>query len=450
MSRQRSGEPPRRGALFAGALVGIFCAGMAVWGSNSSLLGPAEFQPRELNGGVFYVPLAGARDKAVIQLAKNRKVKINRPFFDKYHAPLVSAVRSFAHERALSLRDQVNLFGWLVIQTHNANQIGYLWGGDLEDGPSAAGSASGVGYDCSGYFWSVWESIEPRSVFANDGVRLDSRSYLKLGRQVFPRANVDEAFIERLEALAVPGDALIDPNGHIALYGYDPRGAERRPIVMENGEFWNDLDKWLVRNRGKRYEVRSAFDEQGNLMTGKGWTPGRTIQPLPAPEPAIVASVAPSSPEKVKPTPPEPQPSRDEKDEEELQQIERQVASQLRRMKAFDIANLPPPRALGRPALAGPKSSNHKPSIVAVRAPAERLYADALQFGLLTEDADDDPIVQYRVRLRGSKRWLRCDRPHFKTSIPGFSGQAVLEFQVVDARGGVSPSVFCKIGIVAR
>ncbi|MCX7016054.1 MAG: hypothetical protein NTW86_26440 [Candidatus Sumerlaeota bacterium] len=274
---------------FGAGLLAALGGGGGLWAAPTTLQGPSGYLPEQLQGEVFYVPVADGTDEAAIRSAKSNGAKLNGPFYEKYHAPLVAAVRSFAQKKSLSVRDQVLLFGWLVVETHKANKIGYLWGGDLTDAPNAGGSTSGIGYDCSGYVWSVWEAIAPQSAFANGGERCASHDYLKLGRQVFPRAKVDKDFMEQLQRLAQPGDAIIDPDGHIMLYGYDPRTADRKPIVLENGEFWNYLDKWELRNKGKSLEVRSTFDEQGRMILGKGGALGRALPALGKPAPIVVA-----------------------------------------------------------------------------------------------------------------------------------------------------------------
>ena len=424
-----------------------FALAFRAWSASPALVGPAEFRPEDLQGEVFYVPVAGGGDKSLIQAAKSAGAKLNHPFYEKYHAPLVAAVRSFAQQKRLSIGDQVTLFGWLVIQTHNANKIGYLWGGDLLDGPGAGGSTNGIGYDCSGFVWSVWEAIAPESAFANGGVRPDSHSYLNIGRQVFPRRKVDQKFMENLKALARPGDALIDPNGHIALYGYDPRTRERLPIVMENGEFWNYLDKWHERNKGKTYEVCSTFDSEGRLIPGKQGTLGRALPSLPTPAPLVVASASPRPGARREPGSvsafPEPsaQSAQPTAEDDEIALLLSQLLGELKAYEDAEALSLPPPRPL-RP--------NQKPAIVSIRAPGARLWNNSLRFFVGAEDPDGDPIVEYRIRAYGTKEWVKSDRARFLTSMPGCSGPAVLEFQVVDARGALSEPTLRRIELVAR
>ncbi|OPZ06460.1 MAG: hypothetical protein BWZ10_02956 [candidate division BRC1 bacterium ADurb.BinA364] len=393
-----------------------------------------------MDSGVFYIPVAGDGDKQIIQTARKNGIKANRPFYEKYHAPLLAGVRSLAQQKNLTIADQVSLFGWLVIQTHNANNIGYLWGGDLLDGPSASGSTSGIGYDCSGYFWSVWEAIAPESVFANGGVRLDSRSYLNFGRCVIDSRKVDQSYIDDLIKKARPGDAIIDPNGHIMLYGYDPRTRDRTPIVMENGEFWNPLDKWLLRNKGKRLETRSTFAEDGSLLvkSGERKTPGRALPPMatPAREPSLVASASPGAGKPIARPGAGAMPEYESAPPEFVEDEIAALLLQLLSYEAFDTESLPPP-----------SKANARPRIVAVRAPAAQLPNSALRFAVQAEDSDGDAIVQYRIRPRGTSQWILCDRAYFQTSMPGYAGPAMMEFQVMDARGAFSESTFRQIEV---
>lgn len=416
---------------------------LALMGATT-LSGPAKFVPQRLEGEVFYVPVAQGTDQRLIKNAKSSGLKINNSFFQKYHAPLLAAVRKAAKHRDLSVGDEVNLFGWLVIQTHNTNGVGYLWGGDLSDKPGQSWAASGVGYDCSGFVWSMWEAISPESVFANCGERINAQSYRELGRQVMPPSTVNEGFIEKLAKLAQPGDVLIMP-GHICLFGYDPRSEQKIPIVMENGEFWNPLDKWLLRNRGKKVEVRSSFSKEGKLLINPARR-GRALPPIEPVKPDTSLLIA-SADEKTD------EPKDDDKillalaargsdDEPELEKVDSDIRQMMSEVKAFDIASLPPPTALK-------SKKNSKPEILKVMTRSAELVNTSLEFGVDAEDEDFDEVVEYRIRMYGAKDWTVSDRPYFRTAVPGYTGEAILEFQVVDARGAASETSYCKVKITA-
>ena len=65
---------------------------------------------------------------------------------------------------------------------------------------------------------------------------------------------------------------------------------------MENGEYWNPLDKWLLRNKGKRMEVRSTYASDGSLLINPDAPkPGRTLPSLSSPEQLLLASAKPTS-----------------------------------------------------------------------------------------------------------------------------------------------------------
>lgn len=432
---------------------------LAVSGA-SSLNGPAKFLPQKLEGEIFYVPVAQGTDQKMIRSAKSNGLKINKSFYDKYHAPLLAAVRSAAKHRDLSIGDEANLFGWLVIQTHKTNGVGYLWGGDLSDSPKESWSTSGVGFDCSGFVWSVWEAVAPQSVFANNGSRENAQAYRKFGRQVIPPSTVNEAFIEKVRKQAQPGDVLIMP-GHICLYGYDPRNDHKAPIVMENGEFWNPLDTWLERNRGKKVEVRSSFDSKGKLLINSARR-GRALPPMHPTKPdksLLIASADNLTKDKKKKdkdeeivvasaTKDDDQPAPldlpgDETSDKELDKVDQDIKQMMSEVKAFDIASLPAPTAKK-------SGKNSKPEILKVMTRSAELTNDALEFGVATEDDDFDEIVEYRIRMYGAKNWVVSDRPYFRTAMPGYDGDAILEFQVVDARGASSAAAYCKVKITPR
>ncbi len=463
--------------------------------SGDTLKGPAAYLPERLEGEIFYVPLAQKSDQKLIQNAKSRGYKMNTAFFMKYHAPLVAAVRSAARQRRLSTGDQVNLFGWLVVQTHRANGIGYLWGGDLSDKPGDSWSTSGVGFDCSGFVWSVWEAIAPESVFANNGERIDASAYRSLGRRVIAPMPANQDFLARLRKYGRPGDVIIMP-GHICLYGFDPRGRSKEPIVMENGQFWNNLDNWLHRFNGKSCEVRSCFTTDGKLMVNTARR-GRALPPLSPKKPdrsLVLASVGDignategkkathnsvpdidiaalvrgkaytGTPGKSKaavieepsaPSMPDErvvanvaantnqQPPVERTSDAEMNSIDAEIRKAMSQVDGFDVSSLPPPDA-------HKSGANHKPEITKVLTRGPQLFNDDMEFGVSSEDPDYDDVVEYRVRMYGSKTWNVSDRPYFKTSMPGYSGDAILEFQVVDSNGAASPSSYRKVTVLPR
>lgn len=150
--------------------------------------------------------------------------------------------------------EKINLYAFLVVETHRKNGIGYVWGGDMLDLDPDPTSKGGVGYDCSGYIWSVYQAIEPNHSFTNRTTRLNARDYLPLGREVIPLATVDESFHDQVRDRALMGDVLVAPEGHICLFGTHPLTGD--PIVLENGYEWAPLSIWVRENKGKTYYVR--------------------------------------------------------------------------------------------------------------------------------------------------------------------------------------------------
>jgi len=199
------------------------------------------------------VPTIPPEDLLALEGSPNRPDKRNHSFYQRYLQPLARQVR----DSALPPEEQINLYAFLVIETHQRNGIGYLWGGDMLDLDPDPTSRGGLGYDCSGYVWSVYQAILPGSPFTDARRRLNARDYLPLGQSVLPESMVDEAFGRQILAHARPGDVLIEPRGHISIFGRHP--LTREPIVMDNGYEWDPLDNWIAANAGRTFCVRRGI-----------------------------------------------------------------------------------------------------------------------------------------------------------------------------------------------
>lgn len=196
------------------------------------------------------IPAITAGEIASLEGSPTRPDKRNHSFYRRHLEPFARQIRA----SSLPPREQIALYAFLVAETHRRNGIGYVWGGDMLDLDPDPTSRGGVGYDCSGYVWSVYQAIAPGSEFTHPAQRLNARDYLPLGWEVLPFQPVTTAFARQLAGNALPGDILIDPGGHIALYARHP--LTRRPVVLENGYAWSELEDWVASNSGKTCTVR--------------------------------------------------------------------------------------------------------------------------------------------------------------------------------------------------
>jgi len=214
----------------------------------------------QVGGKTYPIPAISKSELNNLAGSTHRADKKNAAFYETFLAPLAKQVNS----SNLSTRQKLSLYGFLVVETHRRNGIGYVWGGDMFDYDPDPQSRGGVGYDCSGYILSVYHVVLLESQFTDPDFRINAKDYLTLGREVLPLQKVDASFGKKVLTTADEGDVLIEPRGHIAMFARHP--VTHEPIILQNGYEWDPLEKWIRENKGRQFCARSAFDEHGKLI----------------------------------------------------------------------------------------------------------------------------------------------------------------------------------------